>query len=166
MFGVSINGQTGEVQIQWSLAPPWRVTCDMVETKKGRRVVGRLAIDAWGRPPEAGLTVDVLKSVRLSRAHAYADLNWPRPRPEPPARPSTDGRGRPSTLTPQFYRRVWERWNALVSTGHPHPAKALATEFKRSRTAMRSILQRIRSRMPEITGTREEKNDGKKTRKR
>ena len=164
VFGVHVNGQTGEVWIDWTLAPPWRVKCEMVRTVSGRRVVGSLTIDARGKLPDNGLTVDVLKSVRLGRARAYADLNWPRPRKGAP-QSAGDGPGRPATLTSQFYRKVWERRKALVSSGDPHPAKTLATEFKKSRPAMRSILQRIRDGKTQITVNGEERQHGKTTRK-
>jgi len=153
MFLVSVQAQTGAVQVSWPLQPPWRVTCDVVETPDGRRVIGRLTLDCGpGVVDGTGVTAGLLRSVRLGPAQAYLALNWPRRRETP--RRASNRRGRPATLTPQFYRRVWARWTALVASGHRQPAKALAREFQTSRTAMRSILRRIRTGMPEITHPR------------
>lgn len=154
---VVVNGTSGAVTLSWDVNTEWRVTCEMVRTasSNGRMVVARLEVEP-SRPivPEEGLTADVLRTVRLGRARAYAALNSPsRPQPVPKSRPSGRSPGRPQTLTPGFYARVFGRYSALILSEAKDPAKTLAAEFGYGRPAMRSVIYRAKKMHERQTAT-------------
>jgi hypothetical protein len=146
MIGVRFDGQTGIAELVWEVEQ-WRVTCEMNRATSGRFVIGAMRIDPLGALSEEGLTIDVLKAIRLGPARAYARLNSPGTFSG--ARATQNSRGRPRTLNLRFYREVWERYMALVQSGTKAPAKTLAEEYDYSRTAMRSVLARCK-KMPEL----------------
>ena len=126
-----------------------------------------MRIGPIGALPDEGLTIDVIKAIRLGPARAYARLNSPRTFSG--ARATHNGRGRPPTLKPRFYREAWERYRALIQSGAKAPAKTLAEEYGYSRTAMRSVLGRCKKMLElqptDVTAGRKGSH-GKTTRKK